>query len=373
MGTAYTPGLKVTPRTNIQKTRRLPLKGHVMVKIGDIVEPDTVVAQTELPGIMQTVRVAEILGIEASDVEKNLKVAVGDKVERGTVIAEIKSFFGMFKTECKSPISGAVELISPVSGHVGVRHKPTPIEVNAYTSGKIVEIIPDEGVVVETVGAFIQGIFGVGGERLGEIAIIVNSPDEVVDEDRITNDLTGKVIVGGSNITGAALRKAASLNVAGVVVGGIIDKDLIDYIGHDIGVAITGEEEIPTTLIVTEGFGIMRMAHRTFALLQSLEGRRASINGATQIRAGVIRPEIIAPMEQTENAIAITDDEQSLNIGTRIRIIREPNFGLQGTVSNLPAEPVVIESGAKVRILEAQLENGTLVSVPRANVEIIHE
>jgi hypothetical protein len=44
-----------------------------------------------------------------------------------------------------------------------------------------------------------------------------------------------------------------------------------------------------------------------------------------------------------------------------------------GTVTNLPPEPVVVESGAKVRILEAKLETGEIVSVPRANVEIIQE
>ena len=372
MGTAYTPGLKVTPRTTIRKTRRLPLKGQVLVGVGETVSPDTIIARTDLPGIMQTVRVAEKLSIDASEVEQYLKIKIGDKVERGTIIAESKSFFGLMRNECKSPIDGAVELFSPVSGHVGIRFRPTPVEVNAYIQGKVTEVIPEEGVVVETAGALIQGIFGVGGEKLGELKMIVMSPDEVVDEDRITEDMAGKVVVAGSNISGAALRKAAGFNVAGVVVGGIIDKDLIEYLGHDIGVAITGQEKIPTTLIVTEGFGIMGMARRTFSLLQSLEGRIASINGATQIRAGVIRPEIVVPATDDARIVTGTDD-QTLDIGARIRVIREPYFGVLGKVSALPAEPVVIESGAKVRILNADLEDGRAVSVPRANVEIIQE
>jgi len=372
MGTAYTPGLKVTPRATIRKTRRLPLKGEVLVKAGDQVEPGLVVARTELPGIMQTVRVAEILGVEPSDIERYLKVAVGDRVERGTLLAETTSFFGLLKTECKSPIEGTVELLSPVSGHVGIRFKPTPVEVKAYIRGKVTEVIPEEGVVVETTGALIQGIFGVGGERLGELKVIANSPDEPVDEDRITGDLAGKVVVAGSNITGDALRKAASLGVAAVVVGGIIDIDLIGYLGHDIGVAITGQESIPTTVILTEGFGVIRMAHRTFELLKSLEGQCASVNGATQIRAGVIRPEIIVPMAVAVEAVA-GYDEQSLDVDAKIRVIREPYFGLLGKVVALPPQPVLIESGSKVRILEAELEDGRRVSVPRANVEIIQE
>lgn len=372
MATAYTPGLKVTPRTTIQKTRRLPLKGEVMVKVGDVVDPDTVVARTELPGIMQTVRVADVLSIEPEEVEKYLKVAIGDKVQRGTVIAEMKSLFGLLKHECKSPIEGTVELFSAVSGHIGIRFRPTPVEVKAYVRGKVTEIIPEEGVVVETMGALIQGIFGVGGERLGELKLIVSSPDEAVDEDKITPELAGKIIVAGSNISGSALRKAAEIGVGGIVVGGIIDRDLIGYLGYDIGVAITGQENIPTSLIVTEGFGTIRMAHRTFELLKSLEGQEASINGATQIRAGVIRPEIIVPSTKPTD-IVVGRDEQSLDIGTTIRIIREPHFGVLGTVTALPPEPVVIESGARVRILEAKIEDGSNVSVPRANVEIIQE
>lgn len=370
MGTAYTPGLKVTPWTTIQKTRRLPLKGEVVVQVGETVYPDTVVARTELPGIMQTVRVAEYLSIEAQDAERILQVKIGDQVTRGQIIAETKSLFGLLKNECKCPIDGTVEMIA--SGHVGVRYKPTPVEVTAYIKGKVTEVIPQEGVVVETSGAFVQGIFGVGGERLGEIKVVVDRPDQVIREDDITEDLVGKIIVGGANITGGALKRAAEHGVAGVVVGGIIDKDLIEYLGHDIGVAITGQEKVNTTLIVTEGFGVIRMAHRTFDLLMKLNGKQASINGATQIRAGVIRPEIIVPTEQPQG-IAGRDDEQTLDLGARIRIIREPHFGLLGKVTALPHEPVLIESGAKVRILEAELDSGEKVSVPRANVEIIQE
>ncbi|NIU83204.1 MAG: hypothetical protein GWN17_05535, partial [Candidatus Korarchaeota archaeon] len=47
---AYTPGLKVTESLNIQKTRLLPLPGEVMVKKGDKVDFDTIVARAYAPG-----------------------------------------------------------------------------------------------------------------------------------------------------------------------------------------------------------------------------------------------------------------------------------------------------------------------------------
>lgn len=375
MGTAYTPGLTVSGNTTIRKTRRLPIKGEVLVREGDMVEADAVVARAYLPGILQTVRVAQTLGIEPKQIREVLKVKEGDPVEKDQVIAETKGIFGLFRGICKSPVRGTVELISPVTGHVGVREPPTVIEVNAYVRGRVVQVMPEEGAVIETQGAFIQGIFGVGGERQGILRMLVQSPEEVLTEAHLTDDLAGTIVVGGAGIESGALRKAARLGVVGLVAGGIRDADLIEFLGFDIGVAITGQEDIPLSIIVTEGFGVMRMAQRTFNLLKSLEGQRASINGATQIRAGVIRPEIVVPRESAAHPPEAmpTAESQQLNIGVPIRIIREPYFGKLGRVRALPPELVEIESGARVRVLEAELEDGTVVVVPRANVEIIAE
>jgi len=375
MSGAYTPGLTVSARTTIIKTRRLPLKGTVLSTTGTWVSPADKVARAELPGIMQPIKVASKLGIEPSEVPALLTVKVGDKVTRGDIVAVTKGMWGLFKSECKANTTGTVELISNITGNVGVREAPTPIEVDAYVPGKIIEVLDGEGVVIEAHGALIQGIFGIGGERRGEIMMITSGPDQPITADMITSAHAGKIIVGGSNLSGDALRKAHELGVTGIVVGGIVDKDLVDYLGYDIGVAITGHEDIPLTLVLTEGFGTIAMAGRTFNLLKSLVGKTASICGATQIRAGVIRPEVIVA-DDTENAGGKAADEVvpsfSLEPGTNIRIIREPYFGLLATVTALPHHLVTVGSGAEVRVLEAKLNStGEIVTVPRANVEIV--
>ena len=369
MGTAYTPGLKVSAAATIRKTRRLPLKGEVVATVGEAVTPETVVAQTQIPGILRTVRATERLGIDADELPGAVKVETGQAVKTGDLLAAHKAFFGMVKTECHSPVDGTVELINAVTGHISVREKSNPIQVHAYIEGNVVETLEGEGVVVETHGALIQGIFGVGGERQGTIRVIVDAPDQPITEADLKPEHAGCVVVGGSNLSGSALRRASEIGVAGVVVGAIVDQDLVDFLGYDIGVAITGHEAINLTLILTEGFGTIRMADRTFRLLKALEGRRASINGATQIRAGVIRPEVIVP--QRESTTAESSAGQNLDLGTPIRIIREPYFGMLAKVSELPPELIEIPTGAHVRVLEAELANGERVIVPRANVEII--
>ena len=113
------------------------------------------------------------------------------------------------------------------------------------------------------------------------------------------------------------------------------------------------------------------MAARTFDLLKAQEGMMTSINGATQIRAGVVRPEIIIPVEDQEEPVDTGITGDALDIGTPIRIIREPYFGELGHVSALPVELQELETEAKVRVLEVELADGNRVILPRANVEII--
>jgi len=375
MGTAYTPGLTVSPNTTVVKTRRLPIKGEVLVKEGDIVQPDTVIARAQRLGNSQTIKAAQILGIELQKLTEVLKVKEGDPVEKDQVIGETKGFLGLFRGVCKSPVRGTVETISSVTGHVLVREPPTVIDISAYIQGRVVEVLPQEGAKIETQGAFIQAIFGVGGENRGTLKTIVATPDELVTAAHIPADAAGKVLVGGSGIQADAIRKAADAGAVGIVIGGIRDVDLVAFLKKDIGVAITGGEDIPLSIIATEGFGEIRMAARTFKLLKSLEGKMASINGATQIRAGVIRPEIIVPLEDPSHLQEHpqTAAAQTLDIGTPIRVIREPYFGKLGRVTALPPELVETDSGAMVRVLEAELEDGLRAQVPRANVEIIAE
>lgn len=369
MGTAYTPGLTVTPNAIVRKTRKLPIKGTVLVKEGDRVEPHTVVAKADLPGDLDQVKVAHVLGVNPGEVPQRLLIELGEHVVEGQVIARTKYFFGLLKSEAKAPTAGTVEYISDVSGNVGIRHAPRPVELTAYVRGTVIEVIPEEGVVIETAAAVVQGIFGIGGEREGEICVMPE-PDRTIEPRDINGTLAGKIIVARRLITGEALKEAARAGVAGVVVGAIVDKELVDLLGYEIGVAITGDEAVGITLVLTEGFGEIRMAQKTFDLLKSLEGQEGSINGATQIRAGVIRPEVIVPRGDGAAAAAAQAGGE-LKIGSHIRVIREPHFGELGSVTALPPELVEIETGAKVRTLRAKLDSGAEAVIPRANVELV--
>ncbi len=371
MAHAYTPGLKVTERTTVRKERRLPLPGETLAKKGQHVKGDEIVARTELPGAVQTLNVGGLLGVPPEDVTSLMVKKAGEAVEKDEVVARSKGLFGLFKSEVKAPVKGVIESISSVTGQVILREPPDPVQVDAYVEADVVDIIPREGVVVETEASLVQGIFGVGGEVRGEIKVLATSPDETMPEVRIDETCRGKVVVVGSLITHELILRAIACGVKAMVAGGVEDATLRKFLGYDIGVAITGSERKGVTLVVTEGFGRMRMADKTFNLLKSLEGSRASVNGATQIRAGVIRPEVIVPQTKAKEMTRQMAAESGLDLGMAVRIIRQPRFGAIGKVTSLPVELQLVESEAKVRVLEVQLESGEKVLLPRANVEII--
>lgn len=375
MAHAYTPGLKVLAYTVLTKERRLPLPGEILVSKGTKVSAEQVVARTNLPGNVQTVNVAGLLGVLPDETEDAMLKKVGDVVAKDEVIAQSKGLFGLFKSQVKSPIRGEVESISKITGQVILREPPIPVEVIAYIDGTVTDTIKSEGVTIETKGSFIQGIFGIGGETIGTLEMAVDNPDTVLTEKEIDKSFRDKIIIGGSLATREALEQARNVGVKGIVVGGIEDQILKKFMGYDIGVAITGSENVGLTLIFTEGFGKCRMADRTFSLLKSLSGKKSSINGATQIRAGVMRPEVIVPLETAPPSKKAKDISTGtgLDIGMLVRVIREPYFGLIGKVVNLPVELARVETESKVRVLEVELADKKRVTLPRANVEIIEE
>ncbi len=371
MAHAYTPGLKVTARTVVRKERRLPLPGETKAEKGQRVRGEDIVARTELPGTVATLNVGGLLGIPPEDVPGLMLKQAGDPVEKDEVVARSKGIFGLFKSEIRSPVEGSIESVSTVTGQVMLRELPQPVQVDAYIEGEVVEVIENEGVVVETSASLVQGIFGVGGEVRGELKMVCDAPDAIVTAGDIGDDCAGKILIAGSLITQEIIERALAVHAAAVVAGGVEDATLRSFLGYDIGVAITGSEKKGLTLVITEGFGTMRMAQRTFDLLKSLEGRMASVNGATQIRAGVIRPEVIVPQEKGTGEAEQHAAEGGLDVGMAVRIIREPSFGKIGKVTRLPVELEKVESEARARVLEVELEGGERVVLPRANVEII--
>lgn len=373
MAHSYTPGLTVTDHIEIKRRRQLPLPGTVLVQAGDRVVSNQPVARAELPGKVYPLNLANQLGVAPEEIKEYLIKKDGDSIQKDDVLAENKPLFKWLKTEIRSPLTGIIESISTVTGQILLREPPRVIELLGYVDGTVVEIHPHQGVTIKCVCSLVQGILGIGGETYGEVAMAVASPEEPLTPDRLRPEMKGKLVVGGSFLPADTMAKAKELGVAGLIVGGIHDKDLRALLGYDLGVAITGTEQVGFTLVLTEGFGTIPMAQKTFAVLSRHAGANASISGATQIRAGVIRPEIIIPQkaEQAAGLATACSERGDIQIGDSVRIIHDPFFGKIGEVAELPSELIRIPTESDVRALEVRFPDGSRAVIPRANIEVI--
>ena len=205
MAHSYTPGLTVTEHTTVRRRRMLSLPGTVLVATGETVRANQAVARAELPGKVYPLNLANQLGVAPDEIHEYLIKKAGDPVQKDEILAQNKPLIKWLKTEVLSPVTGVVESVSSVTGQVLLREPPRVLELLGYVDGRIVEVIPQQGVVVETDCSLVQGIFGIGGETRGEIMIAVTSPDEALTPRHLTADMKGKVVVGGSFISSDAL------------------------------------------------------------------------------------------------------------------------------------------------------------------------
>src|SRR5688572_21371609 len=95
MAHAYVPGLRVSDFTTLRRERILPLKGDVVVELGQQVTAETIVARTELPGPVKTINVVNQLGIDAGQIDGFMKKKVGESFTAGEIIAENRPMLGL--------------------------------------------------------------------------------------------------------------------------------------------------------------------------------------------------------------------------------------------------------------------------------------
>ncbi|MEW6398856.1 MAG: hypothetical protein AB1503_06785 [Bacillota bacterium] len=317
------------------------------------------------------VDVAFELGCRPKDVPRHMITPVGKEVKKGQMIAKKGEQAAFFTKTCLTPVSGVIAEVNAQTGMVTIARPFKEVVVKAYISGVVTDVLPRRGVVVEAPAVRLTGIFGLGRETHGPIQVVVSCPDETLTGDLIDEKCAGKIVVGGGYATNEALVKALQVGARGVVTGTANYLDLVRSLGVRLGVGITGQEDIDITVILIEGFGGLAMREHVFRGLKALEGRLASINGATQIRAGAIRPEIVVPFPDYQGPVVeeqVADEE--LCRGQRVRLITDPYFGRLGHIVEIPRQPMVAETEARVPMVEVAVDGGERVVVPRANVEL---
>jgi len=319
-----------------------------------------------------TVEIAFELGCKPADVPNHMLRQIGQEVKKGQIIAKKGEGQAFFSKTALAPVSGVISEVDARTGKVTISRPFKEVVVKAYITGRVSSVMEHLGCVIETPGVRLTGMFGVGRESHGPLKVLVSGPDRPLTPDLITQDCKGKILVGGSSVTDEALARALSVGAKGLIAGTAGYLNLTQALGIKLGIGITGQEDVETTVILTEGFGSLNMRRDLWDTLNAMEGLTASINGATQIRAGAIRPEIIVPFPDYQgDLVSEGPANEDLSVGARVRIVSDPHFGATGHIVEILKQPQLFETGTRAPGVRVELDGGTAVIAPRANVEVM--
>jgi hypothetical protein len=329
---------------------RLPVGASVLVDVGHSVEPAEVLATRRRPSGGVSVPVASRLRRSAVDAAELLAIRPGTVLDAGDriahdghgreVVAPQACLFLAYDLDDGSALVAPLGATEPILGHV---------------RGEVIAVSAD-AIEIRVAGALVAGIGGSGKAVHGELRMAVNEPGEELRAGAIDVGSTGRILVGGSRASAEALTRARAMGVAGIVVGGVLDKELRDFETTQRRRREVGGVRGDLTIVVLEGFGKVGIDAELFAWFRSHEGRVASIFGESArvyvYEAGPPPARRVLPRP-----------------GDRVIALRRPFAGVGGELLSVLDQPQAGAAGVVARSALVRFEDGRTAVVPLANLE----
>lgn len=360
--------------------RGLAEDGEVTVEVGQRVAADEVVAIGRGAEATLTIDATAELGVPPTEVVKGLTREIGASFRAGEVLVAARA--GLRRREVKAPEDGTLVAVDAVSGQLRFRPASNRGELKAHVAGTIESIVGRRGVMIVTSGTRLNGIWGLGGEVVGVLHVLTGRRDEDLRPEMLDAKAALAVVAAGRVAGVEALKKAASVGVKAVILGGIEQDELRAfleahgrtaprwYVGGPDWHLPSPHPVLPFTLIVTEGFGKLAMAPEVFSALHDADGREVSLVGQTRLRGNLTRPEIIIPTPGRSDGRAAPAGAAALQAGTRVRLVDPDHLGQVGSVLQGPAlRPA--HDGCLREVVDVELDGGVRRNLPVSNVEVL--
>ena len=292
----------------------------------------------ESPDIPIIIDVTEKAGHSSEDIKKYILGKEGDRVEYGQTIGghALIPHAPLYTKKITSPCAGTIAEIDYEKGKICIQKDLQKVDMKAHYWGTIVKITPQYGVDIEFSGYIIEGAFGTGDISWGTLV-------------RNIDDAKGNIILFdylySKNIT-----EIAKYQPAGIIAGST------DY----ENIELLEKENI--TAIVLEGYGKLKVNEDYKDLLEQSVGRNIILKAATQVRAGVIRPEIIIPSDK--------EFYKRKKAKEKVRIIWGQYYGKKGVMKGIP-HYTETSSGIKTWVCEVLCDDGKVITVPLSNLQSI--
>ncbi|PJF22475.1 MAG: hypothetical protein CUN56_05830, partial [Phototrophicales bacterium] len=330
--------------------------GNIRVSIGKRVDIRDVVIQSVVPSRYIILDVMHFFGLKKMDALADfLHVGVGDLVQPDQVIAGKSLTKGK---RLRSPVKGLVAHIE--NGRIILQEMPDVMNLEAGVRGRVVQVDPQRGVVIEAVGAQTQGVWGNGRLTIGTLTLEPEEGIENIQADTLERRFTGSIVVTRRPLTAAGFKVMIDQSFAGVIAPSM-DASLIE-----LAMMFEG------SVLLTEGFGNIRMSSVVYNMLAELAGNQTTLDAYTPSRWETRTPEAIISVPRGEQKNPSRPNAMTaLRTGMTVRITREPYLGLTGKILDLPTKPVLLDNGLRILAAQIELVVGETVFVPLANLEIL--
>lgn len=331
----------------------MPAGGRIIARRGQQVNPIDVVAESMLRPEHMLLEIGRGLGISPKDADHYIQRRAGDEVGEGDVIA---GPVGIGRRVVRSPRSGTVVLAG--GGQVLLELEGEFAELKAGYSGVVADIIGDRGVLIESVGSLIQGVWGNGKINFGLLNLLAHAPDDILTPGLMDVSLRGSVVMAAYCEDEKVLLMADDFPLRGMILASM-DSALVP-------VALS----VSYPIMLVEGFGKLPMNQDAYDILNSASRREASVIAEPWNRITNTRPEVVIELPEGVRPETLTETIPFI-IGQTVRVVSPPYKSLVGTLTTLQPGLSVLPSGLRAQTAGVRLMNGDIVQVPLANIEVI--
>ena len=342
--------LQIGCNQQIYRSFTLPHNGTVLVRIGQEVAAGDPIAEVRMPASFQVFDVINNFKINPRHIDRYIERLVGEPVKAGDIIAQ-KS--GIVARIFRAPEDGMVVAIR--DGKITLALGEKVVQVLAAFPGTVVEIMAEQGAVVATQGALLQGVWGNG---LNASGLLTHWSEEAGDEKE--DSIAGKIVVVEHCASRAQLNRYMAQQPAGMVFGSILPEVLPELERADI----------PTMVLV--GFGELPIDPISSQMLKQMQGQTVALNATSPDPLEGTHPELILP-GRAQFSEELFPAEELLKVGRRVRLLGKPYAGSVGTIIELPEQPEMFASGLVLEAVVVQRDDGQVIRVPRANIVVILE
>lgn len=341
-----------------EKTVTSPTSGYIALVsrfLGNVFIREPLPAGPKEPIIVT----AEELGLSKLAFMTNCLVKAGTVVDKGRVIIGGKNPY-------IAPAVGKIRDVSATGGYLVIAPLYQATELTAHIKGTVAEKPDSSTMIIEGYGYRYQGVLGFGGEKVGILKALRQISEDLEAADLTESDRS-KVLLVKKGVTLEALKKAEELEIKGFILGSIKAQTLKEY-SHEDPLTVFGQRlDIPFTIILMQGFG-SAMPDPLFESIAKHEGMLASLDGSTQLRAGVQRPQVLFPLnEELPSDYSEPPLSEGIRVGDRVILVREPYFGVSGTVLEKSAELMNTPAQTQAAMVKLKLDNGVEFLAPQQN------